>query len=364
MGRSGTLPLVSTEKLPSGRWRAVVRYGGVKRTSATFATRDEARTAEAQLLLAMQTDMGPVGRRPVGAESVTVGELLELHAGRADFSATYAADHQRIRARLPDKITRAVVANVTPMHVIRWWPLLTQQGWKPSRIDKAHTVLSSAFSEAVRLGLVTRNPVRDVGPPHAPTREIQPPDEATVATLLDEANTDAAFGAFVELVADTGMRRGELLGVRWGDLALRPDGGSVVVRRSVAYTPATGVIVKDTKTGRRGRRTIRLSERCSLALAIWKIVQAERLDAESVRPEAYVFSATGDEPRRPDWASQRWTRLCADVGISCRLHDIRHYVATRDIREHGIVFASRKLGHSRMSTTADIYAHLQEFGID
>lgn len=341
----------------------MVRYNGIKRTTATYQSRDEARAAEAELLLAMRTDQGPAARRPQRVDAVKVADLLEMHAGRADFSATYAADHERIRRRLPSKITGQLASSVTPMHVVRWWPLLAQQGWTPARIAKAHTVLSSAFSEAIRLGIVSRNPVRDVGPPKPPTREIVPPEEDVVANLLDEANTDAAFGAFVELVVDTGMRRGELLGVRWGDLTLRPDGGAVVVRRSVAYTPAAGVIVKEVKTGRRGRRTIRLSERTSLALAIWKIVQAERLDAESVRPEAFVFSQTGDEPRRPDWATQRWKRLCADVGVECRLHDIRHYVATRDIREHGIVFASRKLGHSRMSTTADIYAHLNEFGI-
>ena len=358
MGRRGTLRFVNVEKLPSGRWRAVVRYDGHRRATSTYPTKREAGTAGATLLLAMRAEVGPTSRRPLDVADVTVGDLLAMHRARGTFSATYGADHDRVVKRLPDSIKRRKVGAVTPLHADAWWCELAADGWTPHRVKRAHTVMSSAFTQAVRWGMVRTNPLRDVPPPPVAEHEVTPPSLATVLALVEEADADPCFGAFVRLIADTGVRRGEALGVRWGDVTPgeRP---TVAVVRAVAYTKATGVVVKETKSGRRGRRTLVLAPSTADALARWEADQGTRLGLAAVRPGAFVFSKTGDAPRRPDWASQRWHRLTLTLGVDVGLHDLRHAVASEALeRGENPVRVARRMGHSRVSTTLDIYGHL------
>lgn len=346
------------EQLRSKRWRAVVRHDGKKHSTGTFRTEREAKLAGAQLALTLDAEHGPSARRPVSVAQVTVGDLLAMHRARGTFSATYGEDHDRITKRLPDSIKRRKVSAVTPLHADAWWRELATGGWSPHRVKRAHTVLSSAFTQAVRWGMVRTNPLRDVPPPPVAEHEITPPSIATVLALVEEADLDACFGAFVRLVADTGIRRGEALGVRWGDVTPgeRP---TVAIVRSVAYTKATGVFVKETKSGRRGRRTLVLAPSTAEALARWKAEQGSKLGLDAVRPQSYVFSPNGDRPRRPDWASQRWDRLTKKLGVDVGLHDLRHAAATEALeRGENPVRVSRKMGHSRVSTTLDIYGHL------
>lgn len=349
---------MNVEKLPSGHWRAVVQCGGQRRRTRTFATKREASAAGAQLLIDLEAEVGPSARRPSSVADITIGELLAMHRARGTFSATYGADHDRIAKRLPDAVTRRKVNAVTPLHADRWWRDLAADGWTPHRVQRAHTVLSSAFTQAVRWGMVRTNPLRDVPPPPVPTKEITPPSLGTVLSLVEEADLDPCFGAFVRLIADTGIRRGEAVGVRWGDVVAgeRP---TVAILRAVAYTKATGVVVKETKPGKRGRRTLVVAPSTAEALARWKADQGGRLGLAAVRPGAYVFSATGDAPRRPDWASQRWKRLTDLLGVDVGLHDLRHAVASEALeRGENPVRVARRLGHSRVSTTLDIYGHL------
>lgn len=346
------------EQLPSKRWRAVVRHGGRKRTTAAFKTEREAKIAGAQLVVALDAEHGTPGRAPTSVADVTVADVLALHRARGTFSDTYVEDFDRVVKRLPAKILRRKVVGLVPYHVVQWWPMLAADGWTPHRVKRAHTMLSAAFRYAIPMGLARDNPFRDAPPPRVAVHEIDPPSPARVLDLIEEADEDPCFGAFVRLIADTGARRGEALGVRWGDVTPgeRP---TVTIRRSVVYTKATGVVVKDTKTGSKGRRTLVVDSSTADALARWKADQGTRLGLAGVRPEAYVFSATGDRPRRPDWASQRWGRLTGSLGVDCRLHDLRHAVATVALeRGDNPVRVSRRLGHARTSTTLDIYGHL------
>lgn len=350
-----------TEHLPSGRWRAVVRYDGKKRTTSTARTEGEAKVLGAQLLIAMEAEAGPTSRRPVSAGDVTIGDLLALVRAEGRFSSTYRADFDRVVDRLPAAIKRRKVTAVSTLVAARWWSELAADGWTPHRVKRAHTMMHAAFHRACELGLIRSNPLTYAKPPTVVEPEVDPPSPRVIADLILEADADPCFGAFVRVVADTGCRRGEALGLRWGDLSDPDDAKRVVARfqRAVSYTPATGVEVKDTKAGRKGRRSILLDTDTTAALAAWKSAQGSALGLAAVRPQAFIFSATGDAPRRPDWATQRWARLTAAVGVDVRLHDLRHAVATARLEAgENPVKVSRRLGHSRVSTTTDRYGHL------
>ena len=351
---------MSLEKLPSGRWRGVVRHNGVKRTTAPYATKSEAKSAEAQLILDLERELGPAVRRPTSVGSMTIKALTELHLAQGRFAPTYRAEYERIVNKLPASITERVVSGVTPLHAVHWWQQLARDGWTQHRVQRAHEVLSSAFTQAVKFGLVRANPLRDVAPPRPTQAEIILPTAETVAAItgvLDEP----CFAAFVRVIMATGIRRGEAIGLKWGDITTTDAGPRVTVRRAVSYAPKSGVVVKDTKTAAKGRRTIPLGADAVAALARWRAAQADRLTIEAVMPSAFVFSKTGDEPRRPDWAQVEWVKVCKAAKVKCHLHDLRHaFVSGLLEAGENPVRVSRLAGHSRTSTTLDIYGHLLE----
>lgn len=344
-------------RLPSGAWRATVAYGGQIRR-VTRRTQREARSAGSQLLLDLEAEIGPTTRRRTSTDDLTVGALLEMYQRRAEHSATYAADVERVVKRLPATIKARRVTTVRPVDVDDdWYPQLAAAGWTVHRIRRAHVVLSAAFTRAVKWGIIRHNPFAAATPPKIEAPEVRPPTVAELARLIAGADRDPCFSAFVRLAADSGARRGELLGVRWADVDA--DAATVTFQRAVAYTPAAGVIVKDTKSGRKGRRTVTVDPATVTALRAWKSAQGQALTLGAVRGDAYVFSATGDSPRRPDWAGQRWARLCDEVGVKVNLHALRHGVATARLAAgEDVVRVSRRMGHSRVSTTLDTYAHL------
>jgi integrase len=360
MGTQTKLLPMGTEKLPSGRWRGSVQHNGVRRRTATFATKAEAKKAEAALLLELEAETGPAARRPSTIAAITVGRLLDMRHEAGGMSVTYAAEWRRVTDKLPDSIKNRLITSITPMHAAQWWPMLTRDGWTPHRVSKAHVVLSSAFTTAVRWGLVRTNPLRDVAPPAAPQAEIHVPDASTVGRIVAAADADdPTMGALVRVLVDCGLRRGEVVGIKWGDIVADDTGTKITVRRAVSYAPDAGVVVKETKTGAKGRRTLRVSQPTAEALAALKRYRAGQLTIEAVMPTQFVFSVTGDVPWRPDYVQFRWAKICVDAGVRCRLHELRHaFVSGMLERGENPVRVARMAGHARTSTTLDIYGHL------
>ena len=351
---------MAIEKLPTGQWRASVQHNGVRRRSAPLPTKNAAKNAEAELRLELRDELGPSSRQPVSVAAMTVAELMTLHQAQAKFSGTYLAEYKRYAAKFPDRITKQNVTSVTPMHAMRWWQQLKKEGWTEGTTFKAHAYLSSAFTQAVKFGLIRANPLRDVAPPRPAPAEIILPTAETLQAIIG-ALDEPAFAALVHVILSTGIRRGEAVGLKWGDITTGETGARVTVRRAVSYAPATGVTVNETKTAAKGRRTIPLGSEATAALARWKAQQADLLTLEAVMPEAFIFSKTGDAPRRPDWAQIEWVKVCARAGVKCHLHDLRHaFVSGLLEAGENPVRVSRLAGHSRTSTTLDVYGHLLE----
>ena len=351
---------MAVEKLPSGQWRASVQHNGVRRRSAPMSTKKAAQKAEAELRLSLHDELGPSTRRPMSVTGMTIRQVAAMRLEQSTFSPTYEAEFTRIMEKLPDSIVDRQVALVTPLHAIRWWKQLQDEGWTTHRIQRAHSVLSSVFTMAIRLGLIRVHPLRDV-PPAKPARaEIKLPTPETVQALVG-ALDEPCFAALVHVMLATGLRRGEVVGLKWGDLTTTDAGARITVKRAVSYTAKAGVVVKETKTYGKGRRTIPLNADAVAALTKWRAVQADRLTLEAVMADQFIFSKTGDYPHRPDWAQFRWNKLCERAGVQCHLHDLRHaFVSGLLEAGENPVRVARLAGHARTSTTLDIYGHLLE----
>ncbi len=229
-------------------------------------------------------------------------------------------------------------------------------------VRRAHSIVGAALQQAVRWGWIGVNPATNASPPRSRKIEPKPPAPGEVATLLAYCETtDPDFATFVRLAAATGARRGELLGLRWS--AIDFEHRAVLISRSVVLG-VDGVVEKDTKTHQARRIAV---DACTFgALAALR----ERCGARAgscgahYSNDSYVFSyeVDGAVPWMPNTVTQRFGRIRDHLDLhTVRLHDLRHYVATRLIAAGvSVRTVSGRLGHSNSSTTLNVYSHFVE----
>ena len=228
---------------------------------------------------------------------------------------------------------------------------------KPKSVRNVHVVIRKALADATRKRLVSRNVAIDADPPRVPgpgEREMATWTPEELQIFLKGISRHRLAAAYV-LAASTGMRRGEVLGLRWSDLDLDLRTAAVVQTIiNVAYV----VTVSEPKTAR-GRRTI------SLDPATVAILRAHRRQQDQERAslgEGYgdrdlVFARPDGRPIHPDLFTQTFDRTVARLGLRrVRLHDLRHTYATLALRA-GIdaKTVSARLGHSTVAFTLDVY---------
>jgi integrase len=259
-------------------------------------------------------------------------------------------------------------SKLTVAEVDRYYRELQRAGGRggtplsPGTIRRLHGILRRAFSQGVRWGWLTTNPVANAAPPRVVRSDMVTPSPQDLARVLDcAAQTDPALAAFLTLAAATGARRSELLALRWKDVDL--ERRVLTVERAIVHGP-DGLVEKDTKT-HQGRK-VSLDNATALLLDRYRAQlheQAERLDTELVA-DSLVFSNHGDgvTPWFPDSITRAFRRTCRRAGLNgVRLHDLRHYVATQllaggvDVRT-----VAGRLGHRDAATTLNVYAHFLE----
>jgi integrase len=233
-----------------------------------------------------------------------------------------------------------------------------RDGLAPATVRRVHGIIHRALAQGVRWGWLGDNPAGSASPPSVPATAIQPPTPAELARLLDAAERrDPELATFLVLSAATGARRSELVASRWSDLDLARS--VVTIRRGIVFGP-DGLGEMDTKTHQ--ARRVTLDQATANILTRHRQKTIDHAAFARVRLAADGFVVTGDlgsTPWFPDSVSRRFRKLAREVGLSgVRLHDLRHYVATRlltggvDVR----TVAGRR-GHRNAATTLNVYSH-------
>jgi integrase len=218
-------------------------------------------------------------------------------------------------------------------------------------------VLRRALKDAVRSNLVTRNVAELVDPPRVPRKQIKTWSAREVRTFLDHVKDDRLYAAYV-LAATTGMRRAEVLGLRWQDVDL--EIGRVSVSQTLVVVNGYEVQFSEPKTAR-GRRMVALDEQTLAAIREQRERQMfERaLWAEAYEDEDLVFAREDGTPIHPDSFSDAfWRNVAAAKLPRIRFHDLRHTHATLALAAgvHPKV-VSERLGHASVAFTLDTYSH-------
>jgi integrase len=235
-----------------------------------------------------------------------------------------------------------------------------QRPLAPKTIHAIHETLHKALADAMRKGSVIRNVAELADPPKLSSRkkrEMRVWDALQLREFLD-AIVDHRLHPAYYLAASTGMRRGEVLGLRWADLDL--DAKRLSVRQAV-ISVAYDLQVADVKTGS-SRRTIDLDPRTVAVLREWRKRQLEErlLLGASREDHGLVFARPEGTPLHPDFFSQSFERLVAKSGLpAIRLHDLRHTHATLLLKAGvPVKVVSERLGHATPAFTMTVYQHV------
>jgi integrase len=217
-------------------------------------------------------------------------------------------------------------------------------------------VLNVALKRARSLRLIASNPVEDASRPKVEHREIEVLEPAESAALLARARSTRLF-PIVFLALGTGLRRGEVLGLRWSDVDL--ERRALTVAQSLEQTKA-GLRFKTPKT-KRSRRTIALSPSLVEVLLAHRARQAaDRLALGMGRdPAGLVFTRIDGDPIQPDSVTKMFARIVLRAKIRpISFHGLRHTHST-DLLRAGVhpKITSERLGHASIAITMDTYSH-------
>jgi integrase len=259
------------------------------------------------------------------------------------------------------------VQKLRSVDVEAWHRTLRTQGRKDGgggvsarTIGHAHRVLVHALADAMRHDLVSRNVASVEGAPEVDEEEVQVVPKARVGELLDKLRGRPIYARAVTALF-TGIRRGEMLALRWSSVDL--EGRVIRVRETLEQTKAYGVRAKPPKT-KAGRRDISLPEIVVDALREHRRQQLElrlALGIGKMPEDALLFPAPfALGHQSPRAFSKKWARVAASIGMAeVTFHALRHTHASQLI-EAGVdmVTISKRLGHAKPDITLRVYAHL------
>jgi integrase len=229
----------------------------------------------------------------------------------------------------------------------------------PLTLAYIHSVLKSALEHAVREEEIPRNVARNVRTGTPRPRRFNPLTTDEARQFLAATQTHR-LAALFELALRTGLRKGELLGLRWEDLDL--DSGTASIRRTLQRTTSQGLTGLPTKTISSERR-IALPASCVTSLRAHRDRQAGERDraGSAWQASGYVFTRLDGHPIEPGTLTRHFNALFREAHLRpIRFHDLRHSTATL-LLEQGVelVVIKELLGHAHIGVTATVYAHVR-----
>ncbi len=232
---------------------------------------------------------------------------------------------------------------------------------KAGTIHTYHRVLSAVLFRAVKWGYIKSNPAARADLPSIANRKAAYLDEPDARRLLELLREEPIkWRAIMTFDLLSGLRRGELAGLRWQDVDF--DNQTIMISQTSNYLPGKGVYVDTPKTAT-SNRPLRLSRSAFLLLLEykqWQDAQREKLGDAWEDKDSRVFTADNGAPMFPDSITQWFTKFVKRTGLpKVTVHSLRHTYASLMIADGTpLVVVSHQLGHAQTSTTANIYAHV------
>ena len=354
-----------------GRWQIRVSAGyenGKKRILKKTIYLNPAMTEGAQrkeaekqtALLMAEYTAGKVvpGKRMTLAELAS--DWLEHYVGRRNLSPkTIDGYKYLLRSRIIPRLGDKAIQDIKPATLNAFYASLAQEGLSGTSQKRYHQVLNSMFTCAVRWQIIAVSPLMAVEPPKSDTGEITPyTDKQSLALLQALEKEPLQWQAIIMLALHMQLRRGEIIGLDWNRVDLKKN--TVTIAQNAVYLPHQGVVLKEPKT-KAGRRTLSMSPAVAKILRAWKAEQATtRLSLGELWQDCgAVFTQWNGVRLHVETPTSWFSKFLARNDLPhMRFHDLRHTGASLLISAGlDIETVKKRLGHSRASTTMDIYGH-------
>lgn len=234
---------------------------------------------------------------------------------------------------------------------------LTENGRGATTVRRIAAVVQGSLKAAWQDELIDHNPTAGIRLPVVVKVPFEPWEPEQQGSFLDMAATHR-LGAMFEVAVLTGMRRGEVIGLRWSDVDLTR--GTITVRNN--RTNAGNSIVEGPPKTAAGRRTINYDQTVGGVLLEWQLRQRTEADTlgEAWDDTGYVFTYENGQPLKPQYATRLFEKLRARTSLpKMTLHGQRHESASLLLSSGAdIALVSKMLGHTSVSVTSDLYTHL------
>jgi integrase len=228
-----------------------------------------------------------------------------------------------VRKEFIPNLGSIVLTQLKPEHLQKLYTAMQNRGLSTRTARGYHAVIHTALKTAVKWGLIDRNPADAVIPPKMLRHEMKTWDEPEIRQFLEAAKGSPHYALFYTALF-TGMRRSELLGLKWSDVDLVL--GQVSVGRGLHCLEGGHFVFTEPKSAK-SRRNIALTP--SNALLLKEHQEKQRLDramlGASWTNDDLVFGTLEGEPRRPTAISRAWELMAKHAGVKrIRFHDARH----------------------------------------
>ena len=306
---------------------------------------------------------------PPDSSKATLGEFLEQWM--RDYVATNTAPSTRdgyhfiVRCHLIPKLGRIALTKLQPANLQEYYAEALLNGRSDGKgglsartVQHHHRVLSKALSHAVKWGLIARNVATAVDPPKPSRAEISflSPDDAD--RLLDMAE-GTQYYALIFTALYSGLRRGELLGLRWCDVNLLMS--TISVNQSLQRLSGGAFSVREPKSAS-SRRLVPMPPSLAILLRQEKEHQVEQRNivGSVIKENDLVFAYPNGSPLDPSTVSHTFAKIARKAGLAnIRFHDLRHaHASLMLLTGADPKVISERLGHSSIAITMDIYAHI------
>ncbi len=341
----------SISQLPSGKWRAQATING-RRVGTTAATHKAAQEQLRKLL--SDADKGllpPVEKLTLEAHIARWLADVVQHSVRASTARNYA---DLTRLYVVPTLGKVKLAQLQPGDVQRLYGTLLARGLAPKTVRNVHAALRRALQQAVDWNLTPRNVAALTHPPRVARQEVAALAPEEVRTLLAAVRGDR-WEALIAVALATGMRFGELLGLRWSDVDLTRH--TIRVQRQLQRDGTFA----EPKTAK-GRRTIDLPASCMVVVKEHKRQQNEErlLVGPAWQPGDLAFCTHEGKPLLQRNVFRAFKAILARAGLPpIPFHALRHTAATL-LLVQGVhpKIVQERLGHSNIGMTLDTYSHL------